>query len=373
VAGIYNKALYLAERQQALELWSDHVLALMEGRVANSCAAQAGAAMKEAFLIAEINVPDVFNDECIRDLAATAKLKLTAEKTFNAFKNGVRIAVVNYLRDVRRPSDNKLYKERELLERAASTHKYEEVAALLESLLPANRDLLNERGVRVGWLNMYPDAGGARVPSPDELRDPKRREMACEMVARLCRQGGRCERIYGPQSPRNFHKRGAERWFIICLRDAYCSAGRLPAWTAHGDPSLTGPFGRMVKKCLCLVGEGRKISAVNQINTINRYRKAASVPSERQKLAAFLTAVHGEYENARWRAADLFTKPSLREVLIKIANKKGKINSWVLGRWLAKHTNRWGNGLRLEKAGGRAGVTYWRARTLSEDGLLLRN
>jgi integrase len=32
VAGVYNKALYFAERRQALEHWSQHVLALVEGR-----------------------------------------------------------------------------------------------------------------------------------------------------------------------------------------------------------------------------------------------------------------------------------------------------------------------------------------------------
>jgi integrase len=32
VAGVYNKAQYLAERRKALELWGDHVLALVEGR-----------------------------------------------------------------------------------------------------------------------------------------------------------------------------------------------------------------------------------------------------------------------------------------------------------------------------------------------------
>src|SRR5262249_8600652 len=32
VAGVYNKALYLAERRQALELWAEHVVGLVEGR-----------------------------------------------------------------------------------------------------------------------------------------------------------------------------------------------------------------------------------------------------------------------------------------------------------------------------------------------------
>jgi integrase len=35
VAGIYNKATYLSERKQALELWGDHVLAIIEGRTSN--------------------------------------------------------------------------------------------------------------------------------------------------------------------------------------------------------------------------------------------------------------------------------------------------------------------------------------------------
>jgi hypothetical protein len=32
VAGVYNKAIYLAERQQAMKLWGEHVSALVEGR-----------------------------------------------------------------------------------------------------------------------------------------------------------------------------------------------------------------------------------------------------------------------------------------------------------------------------------------------------
>jgi integrase len=35
VAGVYNKAQYLAERRQALDLWSAHVVALVEGRDCN--------------------------------------------------------------------------------------------------------------------------------------------------------------------------------------------------------------------------------------------------------------------------------------------------------------------------------------------------
>ena len=35
VAGIYNRATYLAEKKQALERWGDYVMALIEGRDVN--------------------------------------------------------------------------------------------------------------------------------------------------------------------------------------------------------------------------------------------------------------------------------------------------------------------------------------------------
>jgi hypothetical protein len=35
VAGVYNKALYLRERVDALRLWADHLLAVVEGRENN--------------------------------------------------------------------------------------------------------------------------------------------------------------------------------------------------------------------------------------------------------------------------------------------------------------------------------------------------
>ena len=35
VAGIYNRASYLAEKRQALAMWADHVLALVAGRKSN--------------------------------------------------------------------------------------------------------------------------------------------------------------------------------------------------------------------------------------------------------------------------------------------------------------------------------------------------
>ena len=35
IAGIYNRALYFAERAQALTLWADHIIAIVRGRKTN--------------------------------------------------------------------------------------------------------------------------------------------------------------------------------------------------------------------------------------------------------------------------------------------------------------------------------------------------
>ena len=35
IAGVYNRARYTAEKAQALALWADHVMALVEGRKSN--------------------------------------------------------------------------------------------------------------------------------------------------------------------------------------------------------------------------------------------------------------------------------------------------------------------------------------------------
>jgi hypothetical protein len=42
VAGVYNKALYLRERTEALRLWADHVMAVLGENIA---AAEGGLAM----------------------------------------------------------------------------------------------------------------------------------------------------------------------------------------------------------------------------------------------------------------------------------------------------------------------------------------
>jgi hypothetical protein len=361
VARVYNKGLY-SPRSQALERWGAHVAALVVGSrsnipKANIAALNWSVAMTKASLIAETEVTVVFSDKCVRDLAATAKLRLSNSQ-FITFAKEVREAVLWYVQESRKPSSNQLREEIKALARAASSRQFDEVESLLANLSPTASEWLNARGIRCGWRNAYV-ASGIKVPPPQALYDPEQREAACAMVARLCKQGR--SYLYAPDPSRNFPKRETERWFITLLSVAYCKvAGRPPARTAHGAPELTGPFARMVRKCLCLAG-AREVSAVKQINTMDRLGKAAR--SERQKLSTLLTALHMAKQDKRWCVADLITKcehAALSVVLIEIAGENGKVNPRVLGKWLAKHANRWCWGLRLERSHGRAGVAYWR-------------
>ncbi len=86
VAGIYNRAQYLAERRQALQLWSEHVVALASGRRSESRAAARSApeAVKgaltdaDAARLADIaGIPDEnrkqFTDEVGRAIAAARR------------------------------------------------------------------------------------------------------------------------------------------------------------------------------------------------------------------------------------------------------------------------------------------------------------
>lgn len=256
--------------------------------------------------IAADDVPRVFDDACIRELASISKLPVNAN--FLSFAEGVRDAAQIYARDARLPSSNDLYHEVEELHRAADAaqiytrdarlpnsndldpqveelhraaegHLYTQVATLIESLSPSARALLNSRGA---W-----SSPGIAMPSPDALHDATHREEACARIASLCRYGGHyVERrrpsgkryhtwrwlIYAPKPRRNFPKRAPERDFVMWLSVAWAdSAGKLPARTARH--SALGPFARMVRECLRLVG-AQGADAVELINELERRRAA---------------------------------------------------------------------------------------------------
>jgi len=253
--------------------------------------------------IEEAEIPRIFDDACIKELAITG---LPAGADLKRFAEGVREAARLYAKDARAPTDSKVHTEITALYRAAERKRYGQVAALLEKLSPKASELLNKRATRLSF----------ELPTSDDLRDGTRQQTASEAVLRLCQYGG--QYIEGRQRPsgkrsrtwrallvatkahRNSPtrislpaggryprggRRDAERTFIIFLQIASLEAtDKRPSLAAN--PARPGPFVRMVRKCLKLVGAGHA-DAVGLINELNRWRKEAerktSVPKTQRR------------------------------------------------------------------------------------------
>jgi hypothetical protein len=221
-------------------------------------------------VIAAEDVDRVFDDKLIAELAS----ELPADADRQRFTQGIRDAAHIYARDAREPTVNDLHCEIEKLHRAAERRRYDQLAVRVECLSPKARNLLNTRGARLGVM----------LPSPEALRGAQHEE-ACAAIAKLTqfggadrkgrkRPGGKRSRLtwrpllYAPERQRNFPKREAERNFAMWLAAAYRDAvGQLPARTA--DSRAPGPFARMVRQCLRLVGAANA-SAVELINELHR-------------------------------------------------------------------------------------------------------
>jgi hypothetical protein len=234
--------------------------------------------------IAPDDMPVVFNDACIPELAALAKLPPSAD--LNVFAAGVREAARTYSRDARTRDDNELHHEIAALYNAAYRRQYERLVALWKDLSPDARHYLENRLKRPGPL-----AAGLRLPRVEELRDPRCRDEACEMIMRLCSIGGsyvegRKRRsgkrsgptlrplLHAPALRRHVSKREPERNFVMNLETTWLEAtGAKPSLTArHSDVSRkVGPFARFARKCLHLVGAER-FGVVETINELNRRR-----------------------------------------------------------------------------------------------------
>jgi hypothetical protein len=230
------------------------------------------------------DVPFVFDDACIHELAAPAKLPPGADS--KVFAAGVREAARTYSRDARARDDNKLHHEIAALYNAAHRRRYERLVALWKDLSPDARRYLENRLKRPG-----PIAAGLRFPTVEELRDPRRRGEACDMIRRLISIGGNYVEgrnrpsgkrsgptlsplLYAPAPRRHVSKRGPERNFVMNLETTWLEAtGTKPSLTArHRDASRkVGPFARFARKCLDLVGVGH-VDVVELINELNRRR-----------------------------------------------------------------------------------------------------
>jgi hypothetical protein len=231
--------------------------------------------------ITQADVPLLFGDACIENLATISKLPAHADR--QTFATGIREAACIYARDARIPNVNDLKDEIEKLHCAAEARQFEQVATLLAKLSPTTRDWLTSRADRISRSNAGKRRHGrvsaigrdgavltrkptpprsVALPSPDDLRDQSQREGACDTVAMLSR--------IAPVPPRNFPKRRAERNFVILVRVAWLEAtGDSPSVAANA--SRPGPFVRMVQKCLALVGAGHA-DAVGIINWLNAKR-----------------------------------------------------------------------------------------------------
>lgn|SRR5215831_89599 len=225
--------------------------------------------------IAAANIPHIFDDDCIQKLVAIAKLPADADS--KRFAEGVRKAASIYARDARVPTDNELHTEIYKLYRAAERRQYERIAVLLEDLSLEARDWLNKRGSRLR----------VELPAPEALRDISAQQKACDIVLKLCQYGGRHAEgrkrpsgkrshtwrplLCAPQPRRNFPKRDAELNFIMWLQIGWLEAtGKRPSLAAN--PNRPGPFARMVRECLELVGASHA-DAVGLINELNERRR----------------------------------------------------------------------------------------------------
>jgi hypothetical protein len=232
--------------------------------------------------IAPDDVLVVFNDACIRELAA----ELPASADLNVFAAGVREAARTYSRDASARNDNEVHHEIAALYNAVVHRRYERAVALWEDLSPDARRYLEKRLKRPG-----PIAAGLRFPTVEELRDPRRRNEACDMIRRLVSIGG--SYVEGRNRPsgkrsgptlrpllrasalrQHVSKREPERNFVMNLDTTWLeSTGAKPSLTArHSDRSRKlGPFARLACKSLHLVG-ARHVDIVETINELNRRR-----------------------------------------------------------------------------------------------------
>jgi hypothetical protein len=219
--------------------------------------------------IAAADVPRVFDDARIDGWLPT-------DANRKRFAEGIREAARIYAREATTPTDNKLHAEIAALYRAAERKRCRQVAALLEKLSPKARELLSKRATRQSL----------ELPPAETLRDTAQQK-ACDIVLRLCQYGGNYVEgrrrpsgkrtrtwrplLYAPQPRRNFPKRDAELNFIMWLQIGWLEAtGKRPSLAAN--PDRPGPFARMVRECLELVGASHA-DAVGLINELHRRRK----------------------------------------------------------------------------------------------------
>jgi hypothetical protein len=230
------------------------------------------------------DVPDIFSDQRIRDLAAEAELPLGDDLRFAA---GAREALLIYIREAGEASANDVHNEMDKLLRAADRAvkqrklkdaACEDVARRVEQLSERTRELLEMRSAR--------PTVALKIPEPEAFRDLARRDEACKTIARLCRIGASWKEdrrrpsgkrsktmvslLHAPDLQQHPPRREAQLNFVMWLEVAFLEAtGEHPSLTAN--PARPGPFARMVQACLDEVRASA--NAVELLNELQRRRK----------------------------------------------------------------------------------------------------
>jgi hypothetical protein len=287
--------------------------------------------------IAADALPCVFDDECIARLADIGKFPDSGDR--QRLADGIRKAARIYALGMRKLDAIAVQREIEKLHQAATRREYERAAELRETLSPQALRKLKEREVTPGFVAaelklpsaasahdlggeavrkrrhvLRPaeeyteyEAAGLKLPSAQELRDPAKREEACDIVRLFCSVGAELVKgrkrptgrrsastwqtvLYAPvpisrqrlkqmagrkgrkpiKAMRRLGRRETELAFLMNLQLAWLGAtGKKSSLAANAD--RLGPFARMVEQSLKLVGAGR-VHVAELINDLNRRR-----------------------------------------------------------------------------------------------------
>jgi hypothetical protein len=241
-------------------------------------------------IISVADLPTVFDDPCIHELAVKAKLPAAAD--LEAFGGWIREAAEMFVCEVQVPTANEIRSEIARLYKAAAQRDFELAASLLASLSQEARALFEAPELALEIIEVNPQRSTAKtsrvgpmpsrkmeqsvrsLPSSSDLRDDALRDQACVAIASAYRIGAqRVEgrrrssgrrsspslrpTLYAPTASKNFLRREAERNFVERISIAWVkSTDKKPPRTARRADAGRGigPFARLVQECLRLVG-----------------------------------------------------------------------------------------------------------------------
>jgi hypothetical protein len=225
--------------------------------------------------ISEIDIDNIFDAKCIRDLAKLAKISKEGDiqKLGNQLRENARI----YIKAAREPSDNTLHDEIKALHEASYKNSYEQTAFLIDNLTSRARSLLIGR-----WEHANP---GVAFPRGIDLKQIDHPDAVCASISSLCRTGGKIIETrmrqtgrpskalkfsyYAPEKTRHFPKTVAEDQLIMHIAITWCDVtGKMPPKVVN--PQGPGPFARLVRECLQLLGSNA--SAAKLINKYGQRR-----------------------------------------------------------------------------------------------------